>query len=252
MTIQFGAFTTFVAVFVRMAGMIALNPIFARNNIPRTVITGLILLITILMLGTVPPVQVAGTVDMVIFLLGEGFIGFLCGYIFRLFYYMLQFVGDIMDTQFGMAMSKVFDPGASIQVSLTGRLMDIMFMVYFFATGSHLILFRIFATSYLAVPIGSTIDVLAGASFVVSTFFSVFAICIKLLVPFIVAELLLEVSMGILMKLIPQIHIFVINIQLKILLGIVLLYVFLTPVSNFIDRYITILLETTQKVLYSI
>ena len=40
--------------------------------------------------------------------------------------------------------------------------------------------------------------------------------------------------MGILMKAIPQINAFVINMELKIIIGLVLLLVFLTPINEFL------------------
>ena len=40
--------------------------------------------------------------------------------------------------------------------------------------------------------------------------------------------------MGILMKAIPQINAFVINIELKVIVGLVLLFLFLTPINEFL------------------
>ena len=40
--------------------------------------------------------------------------------------------------------------------------------------------------------------------------------------------------MGILMKAIPQINAFVINMELKIIIGLVLLLAFLTPINEFL------------------
>ena len=57
---------------------------------------------------------------------------------------------------------------------------------------------------------------------------------LKLAMPILVAELLGEVGMGILMKAIPQINAFVINIELKVIIGLVLLFLFLTPINEFL------------------
>ncbi len=252
MSIQFDSLTTFVLVFVRMVSMIVFNPVITRRNVPTRVTMGLSLLITILVAGTVPPVENITPLDVTFLLLSEIIVGFMCGYVFRLFYYMLYFAGDMLDMQFGLAMSKVFDPSSSIQVSLSGRVLEILFILYFFSTGSHLILIRIFATSYKIIPIGLGINILEASSFVVQVFLSAFSLIMRLIIPFIVTEFILEVSMGVLMRLIPQIHIFVINIQLKVLLGIILLFLFASPITNFMDRYMVILLETTQKILYSL
>ena len=72
---------------------------------------------------------------------------------------------------------------------------------------------------------------------------------IKLVLPFVAAEFVLEGSMGVLMKLIPQIHVFVINIQSKILLGILLMMLFARPIGAFIDSYYGMMMSEVQKVM---
>ena len=52
--------------------------------------------------------------------------------------------------------------------------------------------------------------------------------------PILAAEVLGEIGMGILMKAIPQINAFVINMELKVIIGLVLLFVFLTPFNEFL------------------
>lgn len=110
--------------------------------------------------------------------------------------------------------------------------------LYFFATGCHLLTVKLFAYTYEVIPVGAarlvTQDI---AWYLVSIFGSVFLMVIKLALPFVAAEFVLEVSMGVLMKLIPQIHVFVINIQSKILLGILLMMLFARPIGAFIDSY---------------
>ena len=72
---------------------------------------------------------------------------------------------------------------------------------------------------------------------------------IKLVLPFVAAEFILEMTMGVLMKLIPQIHVFVINIQCKILLGIMLMMLFAYPMGAFMDRYTEAMMTEAQKLL---
>ena len=68
----------------------------------------------------------------------------------------------------------------------------------------------------------------------VQIFLSCIVLSLKLAMPILVAELLGEVGMGILMKAIPQINAFVINIELKVIIGLVLLFLFLTPINEFL------------------
>ena len=47
-------------------------------------------------------------------------------------------------------------------------------------------------------------------------------------------ELLGQVGMGVLMKAIPQINVFSINIELKVLIGLILLLLLISPFSEFL------------------
>ena len=55
--------------------------------------------------------------------------------------------------------------------------------------------------------------------------------------------------MGILMKVIPQINVFAINIELKVIIGLVLLLLLLTPFSEFLLRAESDMLLEIQRLL---
>ena len=59
-------------------------------------------------------------------------------------------------------------------------------------------------------------------------------LAVKLAMPILAAELLGEVGMGVLMKAIPQINAFVINIELKVIIGLLLFCLLLTPINEFL------------------
>lgn len=186
------------------------------------------------------------SLELAVGMLKELFLGFACGYVFQIYYYLLFFAGDLMDTHFGMSMAKVFDPGSSIQMSVSSTLLNILFILYIFATDSHLLMIRIFANSFQVLPPGAFTFSQGSAEFFVQLFIATFSLAIRLVFPFMAAEFVLELSMGVLMKLIPQIHIFVINIQFKMLLGLLLLLAFAGPVASFTDNYMRLMLESLQ------
>ena len=172
------------------------------------------------------------------------------GMVFQIYYYMLYVAGDLMDTVFGLSMAKVMDPVSSVQASIWGQMLNMLFVLYFFATGSHLLMIRLFAYSYEAVPVGAYSFLFPRvASYLLTLFHSAFILAAKLALPFAAAEFVVEAAMGILMKLIPQIHVFVINIQSKILLGILLMMLFARPIGAFIDSYYGMMMSEVQKVM---
>lgn len=243
----------YLMIFARLAGMIGMNPLLSRKNVPSSVRVALVMLMTVLLAPTVQPQGVlsAGSLDLAVGMLRELFVGYVCGFVFQIYYYMIFFAGDVMDTEFGLAMAKVFDPGTSIQMSVSGNLLNLLFVLYLFATDSHLLMIRVFATSFEIVPIGGAHFSANTAQFIFQLFASAFSLVLRLAAPFIAAELIMELSMGVLMKLIPQIHVFVLNIQLKLILGLLLLLAFAGPVGTFIDNYQNLMFEMMEKALYT-
>jgi len=86
-----------------------------------------------------------------------------------------------------------------------------------------------------------------------STLMELFAECallsLKLALPILGAELLGQVGMGVLMKAIPQINLFAINIELKVLIGLFMLLFLVTPMSEFLIEAEGVMLEELRNLL---
>ena len=72
---------------------------------------------------------------------------------------------------------------------------------------------------------------------------------LRLAIPFIVAHISLEAALGILMKIVPQIHVFVLNIQMKLILGLCLMFLFAAPIAGFVDNCMSILFSSYSNAL---
>ncbi len=239
-------------VFLRFTGMLGFNPVLTRRGFPGPARVGIIGALTLLVSPGIPAASVASWtgLEMIVAMLRELAVGFACGTVFQIFYYMLIFAGDQMDMAFGLSMAKAFDPGSNIQMSVSSSFLNLFFIMYLFATNSHLILIRLFSTSFALIPVGGGILTQNVAQCVIELFGYAFGLAFQLALPFIAMELILEFAVGILMKFIPQINVFVINIQLKMFLGIFLLLTFVPVVSSFLSNYLETMLHRTQDLLY--
>ena len=56
--------------------------------------------------------------------------------------------------------------------------------------------------------------------------------------PLIAMELVVEVAVGVIMRMIPQINVFVVNIQLKIIVGMLMLLFLFSPMSDKLNTII--------------
>ena len=75
------------------------------------------------------------------------------------------------------------------------------------------------------------------------------SMCVRLSIPMIAAEFLVEMGVGILNKVVPQISIFVINIQMKLIVGLGLLVILFAPTGEFIEKIMTTMMKTVRGIL---
>lgn len=244
-------FTLFLYILARMSGFVLFNPILGRQSIPGLFKGGMTLVLTVFVYGMTDqtvtvPVGIAG---LAIVLLLEMLIGFLLGMVMNFFFYIPQLAGLVVDTQMGMTMNQIYDAGAQANLSATSVLLNALMTLLFFAGNGHHTLMRILLTSgsmvnYGAVVVGEEVWSLLLELFVECTLLGV-----KLCLPILAAELLGQLGMGILMKVIPQINVFAINIELKVIIGLCLLLLFITPFSEFLLQVESDMLSSLSRVL---
>ncbi|MDY3712278.1 MAG: flagellar biosynthetic protein FliR, partial [Agathobaculum sp.] len=150
------------------------------------------------------------------------------------FFYVVLQAGQLIDAQMGMNMSETYDPAMGTNSSLTATLMNIMLVLLFFAANGHITLLRILLGSGRVIPYGTVMLGTEAATYALEIFVSCVIMAIKLAMPILAAELLGQLGMGILMKVIPQINVFAINFELKIFLGLLLVLLLLPLIGEYL------------------
>ncbi len=230
----------YILVFCRVAGMIFFNPLLSRKAIPTQFKAALVLGLTLLiapLVGDEIPVVMTDLHFIILMFLELG-VGFACGFLFQIFYFLIFTAGDVIDLGFGLSMAKTFDPATNIQSSLSGNILEILFVLYIFVTNCHLVFIRIIFSSYNVLSIGGASFGVNISAFFFDLFAAVFVMIIQLSLPFIVATFVVEIAIGLLMKLVPQINVFVVHFQFKVLSGFLLMFLFAGATSNFMLNYI--------------
>ena len=243
--------TLFLLITARMSGCILFNPLLGRRGIPGLVKGGFILMLSLSAFALTPlPEQVPDTLlTLALTFLLELFLGYVLGLIVSIFFYIPLMAGSIVDLQMGLSMASAYDPASGIQVTATSSLLNIFMSLLFFAANGHHTLIRIFFSSGLVVPFGA---VSLGDEFyaaMIQIFIDCTILGIKLSMPILAAEMMGQVGMGILMKAIPQINVFAINIELKVIVGLAMLLILLVPFSEFLLDAETEMLLTLQRIL---
>lgn len=226
----------FELIFMRVSGFMVTNPIFGRTSLPNLAKGGVIMVFSVFVwsCADLAPTPPSSVIVLVLQLLLELAIGMVLSFAMRIFFTVVQVGGEVIDAQMGLTMAQVYDASSQVNMTVTGSLLNVLMVLVFFAENGHYTMLRIILSSSEIVPFGSGTLGQAVTDSVVELFLECMVLSIKLALPILVAELLGELGMGVLMKAIPQINVFVINIDLKVLIGLFLLFLFLVPINEFL------------------
>ena len=245
------ALTLFLMITGRMTGLVVFNPLFGRRSIPGIVKGGFILLLSVSVFAMTPvrletPATLLG---LAFTFLMELFLGYVLGLVVNFFFYIPMMAGYIIDMQMGLSMASTYDPASGIQTTATSSILNALMSLLFFAANGHHTLLRIFVNSGLVVPFGAVALGDRFYSAMVQIFLDCTLLGVKLAMPILAAELMGQVGMGILMKAIPQINVFVINSDVKVMVGLALLLVLMVPFSDYLLKAETEMLLAIQRML---
>lgn len=237
----------FSMIAMRLSGILSINPIFGRPGITPMVKGGMVLSFSFLVFS-----HMGGTADVVgpftVFsyglLLGrEVFVGIVLGFVFQLFFSIVQYVGTVIDFSMGLSMATAYDPQSNVSATINANVLYMFMTALFFTSNCYLVFLEMILKTGYTVPYGS----LSIPPEIVGPMLDLFAGCmemaLRMVFPMMAIQLLSEVGVGILMKMIPQIDVFVINIQMKIGIGMFLMLLMVSPYGEFIENLLQQMME---------
>lgn len=243
-------FTLLLLVFMRMSGCILFNPILGRKNIPVILKIGLTLMLSIFAYKLVPvqTIEISSFIVLFVYLLKEFLIGYMVGFVIQMFLSIMPIAGENIDMQIGISMSKIYDPQSNISMALSASFINVMFILIFFAVNAHLTLIQIFIKLCVLVPYGSLHFEPAIFQELVSLLSLILIYAIKMSLPVLAAELITEIAVGLIMRAVPQIDVFSLNIQLKVIVGFIMILIMVSPLASFIEKIITLMFDNINHI----
>ncbi len=245
----------FFLIVMRMAGFVFLNPVLGRRNIPSQVKVGLSMVMAVLVYstavsqGTANEIETGSAVVFGVLAVKELLIGYFLGFVMQLFDMILTFAGTVIDFQLGISMAMVYDAQNGAQVALSGNILQIFYLLLFFVSDGHLALMKILALSGEIVPYGEVAISGGAAWLLLDIFVECVVLAMRMAFPMIAFEFLVQVGVGVLTKINPQVNLFVLSIQLRLTVGLILMMFLIGPIGDYIGNMITEMLNTLQGVL---
>ncbi len=220
-------FDYLMLLFLRVSGLLIGNPIFGRKNVPGMLKIGFCFILTLVFATALPipesyPVY-THIMGYALTCIRELMFGLAMGFVMTAMFNLVITAGSMMDLQIGFSMVNIYDPQDNTQLPISGSTFNIMLIILFFGMDGHLRLIDILYATISEIPIGSAMiagDIAWVAAEVMS---SSFALSTMMAMPVVAAGLLLEIGLGIIIRTVPQMNMFVVGIPLKIVVGLIVL-----------------------------
>ncbi len=215
----------FALVLIRITTFFVVSPVFNRRNIPSTTTIGFSALLALIVLPNLNPsrLPVLSVGTLLVLTLHEVAVGLLLGLLVLIAFGILQFAGQLTDVPIGFGMASVFDPATGMQMPVFSQFYYILAVLLFFAIDGHLWLVQALTESYATIPLLGFIDVEITFNTVMSLAQELFHIGMKISLPVIATILLVDIGLGIVVRAVPQINVFVIGFPIKIFVGMLII-----------------------------
>ncbi len=218
----------FLLILVRVSCFVYVAPFFSMKNTPANVRVAISFFTSLLLYQALTPAEAvtySSLAGYTVIVLKEALVGLLIGLAANICTSIVNFAGSIADMETGLSMVTLMDPTSRESTSITGVLYQYVLMLMMIATGMYRYLFGALADTFILIPVNGA--VLRADSLVDSMleFLSDYVIIgFRIVLPIFCSILLLNAVLGVLAKVAPQMNMFAVGIQLKVLVGLSVLF----------------------------
>ena len=235
-------FEILILIVVRISCFVSVAPFFGTSNTPARVKIGLSVLVSLLIYGIVDKtaIEYTGVMGYAVIVLKEGITGLLIGFAANICNSIILFAGNIIDMDIGLSMATEFDPTMNSQVTITGNLYNYFILLLLVVTDMHHVILRAVVDSFTVIPVnGQIFDWNSLAGSMVTFMTDLFVIAFRIFLPIFACMMILNCILGIMAKVAPQMNMFAVGMQMKVLLGIVIMFLTVTLLPGIADFIFT-------------
>ncbi|VAW77006.1 Flagellar biosynthesis protein FliR [hydrothermal vent metagenome] len=211
--------------FVRIGAMLAIAPIFGARMVPVRARLMLALLLTWLVIPSLPQVPAVDPLSAVSVLITiqQMLIGLVIGFSLQLVFATFVIAGQTIAMGMGLGFAQMVDPQNGVSVPVIGQYYVVIATLLFLSLNGHLALIHALVDSFHSLPIG--IDSLTREEFrnVAGWGSRMFADAIMVALPAVASILLVNLSFGVVSRSAPQLNVFGVGFPVTLTLGFIVL-----------------------------
>lgn len=232
-----------VLVLLRVSGLMAFAPFFSSQSFPKQVRALFAITVAYCLAPVVSALPMAHSEISFSAILGELAVGMIYGLVLMMLNEVMIFAGQVMGIQFSFSLVNLMDPNTQIQTPLLGQFFSMYGTVILVTAGLHRTLLAALMRSFAIVPVGAVVMSAKSGAAIAAMFSGVFLCGLQLAAPVMAATFLVELGIGLLGRMSPQIPVLSFTVPAKTLVAYILLIGSLALWPRFIESHFTGLLD---------
>jgi flagellar biosynthetic protein FliR len=246
----------FLLILVRISAFVYIAPIFGHSAVQSRVKIGLSFFVALLLYNIVPHPELAyeSVIGYAVVVVKETITGLLIGFVANICSSIITFAGNIIDMDIGLSMATEFNPDMSTEVTITGDFYYYLVMLLLIVSDMHTYVLRAACDSFYLIPVGGAEFDMDNLLVTITKYMTdLCVIAFRIFLPVFACIMVLNCILGIMAKVAPQMNMFAVGVQLKVLVGLTVIFltIFLVPnIANFIFREIKTMVGMVIESMY--
>lgn len=223
MALMWGRIPYFSLVLIRTGALFFSLPMFGARGVPVPVKVGMAVAFSWALLPILPLPD--WTPPQEVFEWGlasvrEAAIGLAIGWMVHLVLAAVPLAGHVLGYQMGFGLANLMDPVGQQQLSVTAHLLNVMALWLFFVLDGHHLLVRVLFESFRWSPPGGLVHEALMEALGAETGRTLFWNTLVLAGPLLAILLLLQVALGIMARVVPQMNVFIVAVPVQNAIGL--------------------------------
>ncbi len=208
--------------FARVTGLLLIAPLIGSSYIPVYI---KILVATAITIFVYPLVKFPSDVDPltiqgVTMLAQQLMIGLTIGLIMQVAFSAITIAGENIALTMGLGFASMTDPANGVTIPVVSQIMTVFASLYFLALNGHIALIELLINSFINLPVDGFFS-LNTAMAVVEWASRMFIGALLVCIPAVTALLVVNIAMGLMTRVAPQMNVFSVGFPLTMMLGFI-------------------------------
>ena len=236
-----GDILSFFLTLIRISVVLFLLPFFGGSSIPAMIKAALVL---VLSLAVWPQLSFPGSllpangIGIALMIIGELIMGLTLSLLINFLFGAVQFGGQIIGFQMGFSMVNVVDPISGTSNAVTAHFLYMCTMLTFLVLDGHLQLISALGASFQYIPPGGILLTPRLSTHLLDYSGIMFVLAIKIAAPVMAALFLIDLSLALISRVAPQMHVLLLGFPVKIAVGFFFLGFLFTIMSVYVTDFI--------------